>query len=144
MRTLLIVATASLLVAPLVRAQKAASTAGNPPGLECVDHLDTPDFPADALKTGVDGSVYAFVRLSPQATVEKVDTETASAWQQGSKMLQPAVEKAVRASKFKSDCAGKTVDLVFRYHIWGDGPNSKVTTKTEPPNIVDVDSVSTK
>lgn len=144
MRTLLIVTTASLLIAPLGRAQQTASTAGNPTGLECVDHLDTPDFPAPALKAGVDGSVYAFVRLTPDATVGKVDTETASAWAQGSKLLPPAVEKAVRGSKFKSNCAGKTVDLVFRYHIWADGPNSKVTMKTEPPDVVDVDSVSTK
>lgn len=144
MRTLLIVTTASLLIAPLGRAQQTASTAGNPPGLECVDRLDSPDFPAPALKAGVDGSVYAFVRLTPQATVGSVETETASAWAQGSKLLPPAVEKAVRASKFKSDCGGKTVDLVFRYHIWADGANSKVTTKTEPPNLVDVHSVSTK
>jgi hypothetical protein len=50
------------------------------------------------------------------------------------------VEKAVRASKFKSECAGKKVSVVFRYDLHGE-PVAKpnVTTKTEA-NIMYIDS----
>ena len=103
--------------------------------------MDTPEYPTAALRADVDGSVYTWVKLSAQGTVDKVDTEIASASAQASKLLVPAVEKALRSSKFKSDCAGKTVAVVFRYHIWGEAvANPKVTTKTEPPDIINVDS----
>lgn len=48
------------------------------------------------------------------------------------KLLVPAVEKAVRASKFKSSCAGKSVAVVYRYDLVGDAvANPNVTTKSD-------------
>ena len=56
------------------------------------------------------------------------------------KLLTPAVEKAVRASTFKASCAGKTVDVVYRYELHGEAIASpKVATRTES-NIMYLES----
>jgi len=50
-------------------------------------------------------------------------------------------EKALQASKFKPECAGKTVSVVFRYQLHGQPSASpKVTSKTEDPNLVWIES----
>jgi hypothetical protein len=89
----------------------------------------------------VDGTVYVWAQLTPQAAVGKIDTQVASAWADGTKLLTPAVEKAVRASKFKTECAGKTVAVVYRYSLYGDAmPNPKPMTRTELSNIMYIES----
>lgn len=157
MRTLLVVA-ATLLVAQYGNAQPAAGRGGGrgagggrgqqpaapapppDPGFECFDHAETPDFPQSALQAHVDGTVYIWVHLTAQATVEKIDNQVASSWKDGPTLLTPAVEKAVRASKFKSDCAGKTVAVVYRYSLVGAPIASpKPTTKTES-NVMYIES----
>ncbi len=80
----------------------------------------------------MDGTVYVRATLSPQATVDKFETQVASSWGDGPKLLIPPVEKAVRASKFKAECAGKTVAVVYRYELHGDAmANPKPATRTE-------------
>jgi hypothetical protein len=72
--------------------------------------------------------------------VDKIDTQITSAWSTATKLLTPAVEKAVRASTFKATCAGKTVDVVYRYELHGEaiaGP--KPATRTES-NIMYIQS----
>lgn len=111
------------------------------PGFECFQSVPTPEFPQAALQAHVDGTVYIWAHLTPQATVEKIDTQVASAWADGAKLLTPPVEKAVRGAMFKSDCAGKTVAVVYRYELRGEpSANPKVTTKMEQPNILYLDS----
>ena len=157
MRTLLVVA-AALLIAQYGNAQPAAGRGGGrgagggrgqqaatpaplpDPGFECFDHAETPDFPQSALQAHVDGTVYIWVHLTAQASVDKIDNQIASSWKDGPAMLLPAVEKAVRASKFKSDCAGKTVAVVYRYSLVGAPIAApKPTTKTES-NIMYIES----
>jgi|SRR5579871_60723 len=155
MRTLLVVA-AAFLIAQYGIAQPAGRGGGGrgggrgqaaaapappaDPGFECFDHAETPDFPQSALQAHVDGTVYIWVHLTPQATVDKIDNQIASSWKDGPAMLLPAVEKAVRASKFKSDCAGKTVAVVYRYSLEGAPIASpKPATKTEA-NIMYIES----
>jgi hypothetical protein len=123
------------------RGQQAAAPAPpQDPGFECFDHPETPDFPQSALQAHVDGTVYISVHLTPQATVDKIDNQIASSWKDGPALLLPAVEKAVRASKFKSDCAGKTVAVVYRYDLVGAPVAApKPTTKTEA-NIMYIES----
>jgi len=85
--------------------------------------------------------VYIWVQLNAQATVDKIDNQVASAWEDGAKLLTPAVEKAVRASKFKMECAGKKVAVVYRYSLHGDAiANPKPTTRTELSNIMYIES----
>jgi hypothetical protein len=78
--------------------------------------------------------------VTPQGAADKIDTEVASAWGDGPKLLTPAVEKAVRASKFKPECAGKTVAVVYRYELHGEPTaNAKPAARTEG-NIMFIDS----
>ena len=146
MRTLLGVAVASLLMSIPVKAQRGGrgqqqAAAPPRPGIECFEQLTTPEYPQAALKERVDGSVWTTIQLSAQGAVDKVDTQVVSAFSEGARLLAPAVEKAVRASKFKSECAGKTVFVAFRYQEAGAAvPDPKVTSSKEPPNVVWIES----
>ena len=110
------------------------------PGFECMDHAETPEFPQTALQSRVDGTVYVWAHLTAQGTLDKIDTQVASAWANGSKLLVPAVEKAVHASTFKSNCGGKTVAVVYRYDLVGSpvaAPKPAVRTEA---NVMFIDS----
>ena len=77
------------------------------PGFECFDHAETPEFPSAALQQHVDGTVWVTLDVTAQGTPDKIHSEISTAWTAGEKLLVPAVEKAVRASKFKSSNALK-------------------------------------
>ena len=145
MRILLAVAT-TLLIAQYGAAQQAGGRGGRgggrgapaepavpvQPGFECFEHAETPDFPHAALQENVTGTVFVTIEVTPQATAGKVDTQVISAWATASKILVPAVEKAVRASKLKQECAGKSVAVAFRYEISGNPiANPAVATRTD-------------
>jgi len=101
-------------------------------GLACFENLAVPEYPRSALLANVDGSVWTTTQVTPQGTVDKVETQVVSAWGDGPKMLTPPVEKAIRAAKIKSECAGKSVQAVFRYQLYGEAtPNPKVTSRTD-------------
>ncbi len=111
------------------------------PGFECFDRAETPEFPSAALQNGVDGTVWVRVQVTAQGAADKVDADVVSAWGTAPTLLKPAVEKAVRASKFKNECAGKTVAVVYRYELHGNATASpKPTTRTEKPNIMFIES----
>ena len=110
-------------------------------GLECVEHLVTPDYPMPALQQHVDGSVWFQAHLTPQASIDKLDHEVVSAWGAGPNLLMPPAEQAIRATKFKSDCGGKTVEVVYRFELHGQPtPNPKVTSRTEAPDVMYIES----
>ena len=139
------VAIAALLTLVNARAQAAPQTtfqpATGPDGLACFENLGTPEFPKEALQAHVDGSVWTWTQVNPQGAIDKIETQVVSAWNQAEKLLTPPVEKAIRAAKIKSECAGKKVSVVFRYQLHGEvTPNPKVTSKTQAPNIMDIES----
>jgi len=144
MRKLLFTSLAALLAVYNASAQQSVQTSSHPDatdGLACFENLSTPDYPKSALRSNVDGSVWAWAQVSPQGTVEKVDTEVVSAWSEAQKLLVPAVEKAIRAAKIKPNCAGRKVWVVFRYELHGQAtPDPKVTSRTDPPNIMWIES----
>ena len=110
------------------------------PGFECFDHVDTPEYPRAALMQHVDGTVWVTLDLTAQATPTNIKSEISTAWASGEKLLVPPVEKAVRDSKFKSSCAGKSVAVVYRYDLIGDAvANPNVTTKSDE-RIMYIDS----
>ncbi len=47
-------------------------------------------------------------------------------------MLSSAVERAIGESKFRTDCNGKTVTLIFEFELGADGSDEKHFF--EPPN----------
>jgi hypothetical protein len=139
MRQIVLIATACLLSAPIWAQQ------GQPPAatgdFSCFENLPTPEFPTAALQQHVDGSVWTWVQVTPQGAPGKVDTQVVSAWSDGANLLVPPVEKAVHEAKIKSDCAGKTIPVVFRYEVRGNPTaKPKVTSHREAPDIVYIES----
>ena len=137
MRSILLVASVTLLSARFANAQTTSSTEG----LACFENLAAPEYPKSALQAHVDGSVWTTTHVSPQGTVDKIETQVVSAWGEGPKLLTAPVEKAIRAAKIKSECAGKPVSVVFRYQLFGEATaNPKVTSRTDPPNLMYIES----
>jgi len=142
MRTLLVMATASFLISQVGRAQPATSKATPTvsAGPECFAHMDTPEFPKTALEEKIDGSVWTWLKVTPEGKASQIQTQVVSAWSQGPKLLTPPVEAALKASTFKPECAGKDVSVVFRYEVHGNPvTHPKVTSKTDG-NIVYLES----
>jgi len=154
MRKLVLVAMTCLLCALFALAQrgggKGGGKGGGPPapppppppaGLECFDNLATPEYPRAALRAKVDGSVWETLEVGAGGTLGKLDTQVVSAYADGSKLLTPPAEAAIRSGKLKADCAGKTVLVVFRYQLHGEPvANPEVTNRREPPNIIWIES----
>lgn len=140
MRNVLLVVSSALLL-PLAGVAQSETTSTSIEGLSCFETLATPEYPKAALQSNVDGSVWTWTQVSPQGTVNKIETQVVSAWGVGPKLLVPPVEKAIRSAKIKSSCAGKTIAMVFRYELRGDAtPNQKVTSRTEAPNMMWIES----
>ena len=136
MRTISCFALAVLLVPVCGKAQQKPDE-----GLACFENLAAPEFPKAALQSHIDGTVWTTTQVSPQGDIGKIDTQVVSAWADGPKLLTPPVEKAIRAAKIKPDCAGKSVAVVFRYQLYGEPTaNPKVTSRTEPPNLLWIES----
>lgn len=73
--------------------------------MSCVERLEMPVYPPLANSARISGSVTATVVVASDGSLQ---TQAA-----GHKLLAPAVEKALRASVFRSNCGGKTVRLIF-------------------------------
>jgi len=144
MRRILLAGFAVLLASASVQAQRQNQNRQQESaaeGLACFENLAAPEYSRAALQAHVDGSVWTTTHVSPQGTIDKIDTQVVSAWDSASKLLLPAAEKAVRAAKIKADCAGKTVRVVFRYELHGDPtPNPETTSRMDPPYVVWIDS----
>jgi len=135
------VGVAGLTGGQLAAAQEASST---DLGFGCFDNLSAPEFPKAALAGNIDGTVYAVVHVSPSGTVEKIEKNTASADKDGAKVLEPAVDAAIRAAKIRPQCVGKTVSVVFRYSVYSsDAPDAKVASKTAG-NIMYIEGASAR
>ncbi len=75
--------------------------------MSCVERLQMPVYPRLAEQARISGSVTATVVVAPDGSLQ---TKAA-----GHPILAPAVEKAIRASAFRTYCAGKSVRLVFDF-----------------------------
>ena len=143
MRTLLLIATTSLFTCAQVYGQGRGQMRAAPaePGLECFAQMATPEYPPAALHDDITGTVWTHIALTPKATVGKIDTQVVSAYSEGEKLLVPAVEKAIHASTFKPDCAGKTVFVAFRYEEDGRAvADPHPEFREEPPNVAWIES----
>jgi len=93
--------------------------------LACVERLQIPGYPALANAARIQETITATVRLSSYGVL----AATAS---HGEPMLSSAVEQAIGASKFRTDCAGKTVTLIFEFKLGADRSDEKHIF--QPPN----------
>lgn len=135
MRSILIIALTAFAAGASAQPQTADD------GLSCFAKLPAPEYPQEALKAHIDGSVWTWVHVNQQGVPEKIDTQVVSAWSDANKLLPPMVEKAVRAASIKSECAGKTVRVVVRYEYRGElSPDPNATPSTSPPYLLLIDS----
>ena len=140
MRTMFFIVVAALLTSEHATAQVSQPASG-PEGVACFENLEAPEFPRSALQQTIDGSVWTWTQVSPQGTIDKIETQVVSAWGQGEKLLTPPVEKVIRAARIRPECAGKRVHVVFRYQIHGEpAPDPKVTSRTDAPNVIYIES----
>jgi hypothetical protein len=110
------------------------------PGFECFERVETPEFPQSALRARIDATVWLRLQVTPQGTADKIDAKVTSAWENGPKLFAPAVEKVVGASKFKPECAGKTVAVVYRYELHGDPVAAPQATEKTEARIMYIES----
>ncbi len=101
----------------VARAQDVAPT-----NLDCVQRLEMPGYLRLAIAARIQGTITTSVLLSSTASPQEITTRQeglSEAVTRGLKMLVPSIEQAVKKSTFRSECAGKTVRLVFRFEIKG-------------------------
>lgn len=139
MRTAFFIAISALFVSTSVRAAQPPDPSAE--GLSCFVNLGTPDYPKAALDSHVDGAIWTWIHVNKQGVPEKIDADVVSAWSSGKELLTPAVEKAIRAAKFKPECDGKTVWAVFQYQFYGEAtPQPKISATDEGPNFMVISS----
>jgi len=88
----------------------------------CIEQTQIPTYPRLALFANVQGTVTAKMQLSPEAFIHQITSS-------GHRLLVDGAESAIRAARFHSDCAGRTITLVFEFEIAGtpsEQPKEKV------------------
>ena len=111
------------------------------PGFDWLpERVDPPEFPESALQSRVDATVWATFEVTPRAAPDKVEIEVVSAWNNGSTLFAPAVEQTIRASKFKPECAGKTVAVVYRYELRGEAIAAPKVTQRADARVMYLES----
>ncbi|HEY3826473.1 MAG TPA: hypothetical protein VGL82_18045 [Bryobacteraceae bacterium] len=152
MRTVIVIA-AALLVAQFGIAQQGGrggrgggrGPAAEPPvppkpGFECFQSVEVPEFPKSALQAHIDATVWITLQVTQQGTADKIETKVTSAWADGPKLFTPAVEKVLHAAKFKPECAGKAVAVVYRYDLHGEPIAAPKVTETQDERIMYIES----
>jgi hypothetical protein len=79
--------------------------------MACVERLEMPKYPWFARVAYIQGNVVAKITIGADGSVKAVNSPDAHP------ILVPPVEHALRASKFGSSCAGKSVTLVYDFAI---------------------------
>jgi len=87
--------------------------------MSCVERLEIPGYPALAAQARIQGTITVSVALASDGRVGKVETEAASKYSQARSLFGTPVWKAIREAKFRADCGGKTVRLIFHFDLEG-------------------------
>ncbi|MEQ1949707.1 MAG: hypothetical protein ABL995_21155 [Bryobacteraceae bacterium] len=128
---------ATLLVAGLLFVnapyvlQGQSNSVESPSNIECLEHLEIPDYPVMAFHGRIHGTLTVKVLLSGQATVRKAESSLQGNAAGPDKIFKPGAENAVKNSRFSRVCGGKTVTLVFHFELTNDKDRS---VAFEPPN----------
>ncbi len=87
--------------------------------MACVERLEIPRYPALATQARIEATVTASVLISPEGLPKDSGTEAESKFTRASSLFAPPVWKAINEGKFRPDCAGKIVKLVFHFRLQG-------------------------
>lgn len=98
-----------------------ASCASNAPdadtNIACVERLEIPPFPPIPQAARVQSTVSAAVALADGGRVESIVYAAIAGPVKSPDLFVPTIERFVRASKFAANCGGKTVRLIFTFHL---------------------------
>jgi hypothetical protein len=121
-----------LVIAPY-RASAQPGLAESPSNIECLMHLEVPDYPPLPRTARIQAIQTVKVLLSDQATIQNIVTSLQGKAIGVEKDFKEGAEKALKNSQFSKTCGGKTITLVFHYEM-RDDPNSSSLFAFGPPN----------
>ena len=137
------------MIALLLLATSTMGRAQNPfepeTNIGCIERLPMPAYTPAARQAQAEGTITASVLLSPKPSVQlQVTSQFTAKTQKVAGVLMQTVEAAIEEASFRSDCAGKTVTLVFDFKVSGRpssapkqsasfGYPNKFWIVTEPP-----------
>ncbi len=101
----------------------------------CVERLEIPRYPPLATQARIEGTITASVLISPEGVPKPLGTEAASKFAQAKNLLSQPVWKVISDGKFRSDCAGNIVKLVFHFTLKGISNNPRQTVSFGYPNV---------
>jgi hypothetical protein len=123
--------TGLLLLIVLYRALGQPGPVESPPNVECLEHLEIPDYPPLARAARIQAKQTIKVLLSNQATIQSVESNLqGKAVNLLEGLFKEGAEKALKNSHFSKTCGGKSITLVFDYEPSNDGG----LLAFEPPN----------
>jgi hypothetical protein len=128
----LLIAGLLLVIAPY-RALGQPAPAESPSNIECLEHLEVPDYPPLPRAASIQAIQTVKVLLSDRATVKSVENSLEGRHPTVEKDFEESAEKAVKNSRFSKTCGGKTITLVFHYEL-RDDPNRSSLFAFAPPN----------
>jgi hypothetical protein len=134
MRNALCVMFVCLVSSRLARGQDAKSPVSS---IECVQRLTMPNYPALALHAKIQGTVIAHIRIDADKTAQIRLELTAKPPHIDREMgtITPAVERTLLAAKWRSECTGQNVILIFDFEIdQFQTPGSGHRVSVGPPN----------
>ena len=120
-----------LVVAPH-RASGQPGPVESPSNIECLEHLEIPDYPPLARQARIQAIQTVKVLLSDQATIQNVEQSLQGKVIKFDGLFKEGAEKAVKNSRFSKTCGGKTITLVFHYELRED--DNKSLFAFGPPN----------
>ena len=118
-----------LVVAPY-RASGQPGPVESSSNIECLEHLEIPDYPPLARQARLQATQTAKVLLSKQATLQNIEFSLREKTINLERFFNSGAEKALKNSRFSKTCGGKTITLVFHYELSNDDGSFAF----EPPN----------
>ncbi len=92
----------------------------DPTNAICAERIEIPSFPMLARQARLSGTLSVKVKLGPNGAVAEVSAESQLNNDRAQPVLLTPIERALRKSRFRPNCAGKVVILEFTFGIDGD------------------------
>lgn len=95
-----------------------AQSSANSTGVECVERLDIPKYPALADMARVTAAITTSVRLAADGTADRVNSDISLAkGKEVQDVFIKTVDESIRSSKFFAACGGRTLTFLFLFSL---------------------------
>jgi hypothetical protein len=122
--------TGLLLVVAPYRAPGQAGPVQSQSNIECLEHLEIPDYPPLARTGRIQATQTVKVLLSDQADPKIIEISLPEKSVNLERLFKEGAEKAIRNSRFLRECGGRTITIAFQYEL----SNGDRSVAFEPPN----------